>query len=683
MAEKQLYKYQGQTYRLSETDPVKAREKIKAHLASKGSEAPTETEDTDSSGFTSGDLKEAAIGTAKGIGKGIYGLGKGIYETAKLALPTKEHPLPGGAGAEALAGIISSIPDIYRRKGQIYEAGKEAVKRGVEEYKTAPVREKFEKPFEVGTELAGMVYGPGGLSKLSNVLRTKFGGDVNALADALKAATNARTSQQIKDAETVAKKADEEAKRLEKLSAQQVASEKERVGLAERTATEAGKVSERQAKKAEAEYGKLPGVRTVEEAGEYRGIPETRESIGTRLKSYASDTLKRFSESRKTRGNKNAAASWDAAANIEANGGRVASTSGFNEAVAELDRAISETPVSSARQQLIKLKDDLTGKKLIEGTVVGDDLTFKQMEYFRRFMKDRASGLPAEGFDAIDQQLAGRVASKIEKGMEQFMENTGKNNVNQFRKFLDEWRADTEKLISYRTKIGKALVGEEAKAAGYASVPAADIPSRVFKNRDSFETLVDALGGNRQLAEAEARKHFVSEMEKFAGNPEKIKSFIRDNRSMLEHTNSKEMVERFLSETSKQTARGEAAATRSAAEQAKTKESGTEAKANAAEAEKARSSQEAALKRQREYGKMREIMQNAKTPEEVVRSHNQIISKLYEDGVIDAKTFGELDREGRKVLTQARTAQAARGLLKTAGVSIGAVKGYEFFTGDR
>jgi hypothetical protein len=42
------------------------------------------------------------------------------------------------------------------------------------------------------------------------------------------------------------------------------------------------------------------------------------------------------------------------------------------------------------------------------------------LEIIRRNLRDRASGLPAEGYDAIGQQMASRLADLVENTQKEF-----------------------------------------------------------------------------------------------------------------------------------------------------------------------------------------------------------------------------------------------------------------------
>jgi hypothetical protein len=188
------------------------------------------------------------------------------------------------------------------------------------------------------------------------------------------------------------------------------------------------------------------------------------------------------------------------------------------------------------------------------GNLVEHPPSFQGLETLRRSLRDRAYGLPAQGFDAIGQQQAGKLADQVENIMSEFSDG-------KIKKFIDQYRKDSEPLRAFQSKIGKALVDEQLLGSGanYAKVASEQIPSRVFKNRESYQTLIDAFGGNKEFAASQARQYFSQELERLGSDPKKIEKFIAENRNMLDLTGSKGMVENYLSKVKSATGRGEAA----------------------------------------------------------------------------------------------------------------------------
>jgi hypothetical protein len=170
--------------------------------------------------------------------------------------------------------------------------------------------------------------------------------------------------------------------------------------------------------------------------------------------------------------------------------------------------------------------------------VMGRPVSFEGLENLRRFLRDRSYGLPAEGFDAISQQQAGKLADAVEKVMVEFSPK--------IKTFLNQYKKDSEPMRVFQTKVGKALIDEQliGKGANYAAVPAQSIPGKVFKSKEDYAALIDALGGNKQLAQDAAQKYFVSQLEGIK-DAKGVEKFVRDNRTMLKETGVYDMANRY------------------------------------------------------------------------------------------------------------------------------------------
>ena len=197
--------------------------------------------------------------------------------------------------------------------------------------------------------------------------------------------------------------------------------------------------------------------------------------------------------------------------------------------------------MDSIKNQLLQIKRAINPREVdpITGVVSGKPVSFEGLENLRRFLRDRASGLPAEGFDAISQQQAGRLAKVVEGVMEDFSPS--------IRKFIDQYRKDSEPMRVFQTKVGKALIDEQlfGRGANYAKVPAQSIPTKVFKYPEDYRALIQALGDDVKLAEQSAQRYFVSQLES-KKTSDQLQQFLRDNRTMLKETNSARMADDYV-----------------------------------------------------------------------------------------------------------------------------------------
>jgi len=317
---------------------------------------------------------------------------------------------------------------------------------------------------------------------------------------------------------------------------------------AQSRASAAEKIAQREAGKGEAAYGQLPGVTVSTEAGATKAIPQSLNEIGSDIRSIVDQKYNALKATREANATTNKTEAFNFALNKEKAGQKVADTEAFKDALktinAEIvnpDTKLAIASVDAIKNQLLQVKRAINPREVdpVTGIVRGKPVSFEGLENLRRFLRDRASGLPAEGFDAISQQQAGRLAKVVEGVMEDFSPG--------IRKFIDQYRIDSEPMRVFQTKVGKALTDTQLYGLGanYAKVPAQSIPTKVFKTPEDYRALIDALGGDVKLAEQSAQRYFVSQLEsRKTGN--QLQQFLRDNRTMLKETNSAKMADDYV-----------------------------------------------------------------------------------------------------------------------------------------
>jgi hypothetical protein len=153
---------------------------------------------------------------------------------------------------------------------------------------------------------------------------------------------------------------------------------------------------------------------------------------------------------------------------------------------------------------------------------------------YRRLM-DRASGLPAEGVEAIDQQLAGKLAKPIEKIIDEFSEGAYLAYKNAYRdasKPLNEFRTTTGRYVTDKPE-GFDLADYMEKLSG--------VGSKIFGNKSSAQQLVSVAG--KDEANRLARGYLVDQIGEAA--PSKIKSVLESNRDWLSLPEFKTLRDQF------------------------------------------------------------------------------------------------------------------------------------------
>ena len=464
-----------------------------------------------------GEVVSGKPGFGEKAGAFAYGLATGIPGS----VGDIESMLPGGSevgvkGKGALKGYETVFPTTQNIQAGLTKLGVPEPRKEVSGYKTAGEI----TPAVVASGKGLYELGKYGVGKLSGL----FGGG-KELAEALKTTTAGRVSEE-------AAKAGKRAETAES-----------RAGAAER-------ITEREAGKPAAAYGELPGVVKTTEAGVAKSIPQSMDEIGSTIRNTVEGVYGRFKATRAANAEKNKGDAFNFARQKELGGAKPEDTQAYKEVIQEIDRLLKDKETGLAVATLDPIKNPLLAiRRALDpryvdeatGAVMGKPVNFEGLEELRRFLRDRSYGIPSEGFDAINQQRAGKLADSVERVMSEF--SNGKID-----KFISQYRKDSEPLRVFQTKVGKALVDEQlvGKGINYASVPAQSIPGKVFKSKEEFGALIDSLGGNEKLAKELGQKYFAAQLEGIK-DAKGVENFIRseNNRTMLKETGSIKMAEDY------------------------------------------------------------------------------------------------------------------------------------------
>jgi hypothetical protein len=553
----------------------------------------------------------AEVGLAYVPGAKAYQATKGLATLPRFAAQTGL----GAALAGGTAGLTKPVSEYKDIQEQKLGAAKEGAIVGGILSGTLP--------------LAAMV-GKAGYKKAYDIFDQAFSGDARRMADELKRFAEARTGAEAEAARTLAAEA-------------------------ERKASMAATAGEKAAVRQDIALREVPGATTQAEAGRFKPVPESEEAIGSRIRGYVDNLFNQLKKARNDRAEANKAEAFGFALQKEQGGQRVKDTNAYAEVMKEIkdsltnpDTKLTNMPIQEVRSQLQKVASALEGKAVdpATGMVVGRDVSFEGLEQMRRFLNDRAYGLPAEGFDAISQQQAGRLAKSIERVMSEFSEG-------RINKFIDQYKRDSEPMRAFQTKIGKALTAEQVPGStGYAVTAAESLPAKVFGNKDSYRAFLETVGNNQQYAQAEAKKYFASKLEALGNDPKRIEDFIRANRTMLTETGSKDMVEGYLRNVRMQGRRGEAAL-----------KIGTEA---GAMAESKRRLADA-------YATFQSDINVATDPTKVSGLYKNFSKKMLDEGAISQQQYRTMVSEADRVAATARRAEEAKGELAMIARRIGGI----------
>jgi hypothetical protein len=502
-----------------------------------------------------------------------------------------------------------------------------------------------------------------------STLQKAFGGDAKRLSEALREYSSRLSGTEARTAEKMANDVEQEFAARSKKATGKVEKAKQTAGIAETAAQKA-------ARQQEMAYRELPGTKTEKEAGRFKAVPTSEQSIGDRIRGYVDDVFDKLKTVRSKNAEKLKEESFGLAKAREQQGVMPKDTEAFKKGMAELDSMLNTATLADINAPLQRVRNALDPVKEVEGVIVGKPVTFEGLEQLRRFLRDRSYGLPSEGFDAIGQQQAGKLAEIVESIQREFttgypslMAAVKGDKSSAFDRFLEQYRKDSEPLQVFRTKTGKLFEEQLPGVTGYAKVPSENIPSKVFKDRESYQGLIEAVGGNRAFAENEARKYFASEMEKLAGDPKKLENFIRDNRTMLNLTNARDMAESYIARASALAKRGVAAKARSEEELQRIKdiEAATKTEGAAARREADRLKDLST-----EFGQLESQIKTARTPEEIARIHDAFATRLWRNNKISQSEYETMLQQSNNVLQKvADRNEAIRNLLSLSWKSVG------------
>jgi hypothetical protein len=543
-------------------------------------------------------------GTLGQFGSYIY-----PYKAAETAV-TKILPRTGTLGREAqIAGAAGGVTGVATSEGDLVDRA-------------------FGGALGTTLGIAG-TYGAAlatkGYQYTKDVLQKAFGGDAKRMSEALRNYASRRSGAEAEAAKKMATEAEQKA------------------GIAETAEQKA-------ARQQELAYRQLPGTTTEKEAGRFKAIPTSEQTVGDRIRVYVDRVFNDLKATRSKNAEKLKEEAFGLAKAREQQGLMPKDTEAFKKGMSELDSMIKTATLSDIKAPLQRVRNALDPVQEVEGVIVGKPVTFEGLEQLRRFLRDRSFGLPSEGFDAIGQQQAGKLADIVESVQREFTSGYPSltaavkgDKSSAFDRFLEQYRKDSEPLRVFKTKTGKLFEEQLPGVKGYAKVSSENIPNRVFKDRESYQGLIEAVGGNKAFAENEARKYFVGQMEKLAGDPKKLEDFIRDNRTMLNLTNARDIAESYIARASAFAKRGEAAKTRAGEERdIATKQAGLA----------------------KDFAKLESDLVTAQTPQEIAGLHETLAKKLLSEGTISQQQYRTMLQEANNVLQTVKdTSQAKQQLL--------------------
>lgn len=259
------------------------------------------------------------------------------------------------------------------------------------------------------------------------------------------------------------------------------------------------------------------------------GAPQTRTQTGNAIRESVNPIFEYLKKVRSDNAEKLKGDAFSFAATKEAKGIMPQDTEAFKKGMAELNKLIDKTSLADIKSPLIRIRDALDPVKQVEGVIVGKPATFESLEQIRRFLRDRSFGVPAEGFDAINQIQAGKLADMVEGIQKEFSPSIAT--------FLENYKADSQPLIAFKNKLGQAVVGKEEFDAGRFATDPAELGDLFFKSETGVKDLmqllgkdfVSVIGADTKNAEQIARGYVASKLQ--GATAKEIESFLKNEKN--------------------------------------------------------------------------------------------------------------------------------------------------------
>jgi hypothetical protein len=225
---------------------------------------------------------------------------------------------------------------------------------------------------------------------------------------------------------------------------------------------------------------KVSEARTAEASKELAavGTPQTKTTIGKYIREAAEPIFDYLKKVRAKNADITKSEAFNFAKMKEERGVMAKDTKAFKTGLANLDEKIADTSLSDIKAPLVKIRNALSPPmREVEGVATeSKPATFESLEQIRRFLRDRSFGLPAEGYDAINQIEAGKLADMVENIQKEFSPG--------ITKFLDTYKKDSEPLRIFKSKLGQATIGKEDFDMARFETDVASLGDKFFKSED-------------------------------------------------------------------------------------------------------------------------------------------------------------------------------------------------------
>ena len=364
--------------------------------------------------------------------------------------------------------------------------------------------------------IADAQFAGGRISKETEIRVSRLQSQFNAAADRIRASAEKQAKESVQQAEEAANQIRQmAATKAPEVRAAAIKQADELIAAGRKQADDLTAQAKQQIKRLEDARNRfalsIPARREAaqREVGAV-GEKVTPTELGGRLRTAFDDIFTKLKQTREENVRKYKDEAFSAALQKEQAGGRYQQGENFRATIQEITDEIVDPQTGLARaipeqrDQLTKVRDLLVrgiGRKDPEtDQMIYQPLSFNGLEQLRRQLRDRAFGLPAEGYDAINQQQAGRLAERVERIMEEFSPG--------LRKYIDQYKADSEPLNQFKNKLGKAMVGKEEFDFSQFVTDPSKLADAAFSSASTVRQLVNTVG---QQPSEEFARSFIAD----------------------------------------------------------------------------------------------------------------------------------------------------------------------------
>jgi len=484
-------------------------------------------------GETGGQTVEA-LGGSKGEAEAARFIG-GLTAPSIISEPARLLTKAGGYGLSALLNRATGLPigTAARTIGQISE------EKGIKELNLTAQQQQF-----INDKLNSIRGGAESFQPAKDVFAMLRKSADSILNEAEKKTSDLQSLKTI--AESEANKVREQAKKFAQAVRDKAATEAPAIrAQADKEATAILTTADQEASKivndAQQRVTKMEGVRerlgpktqkriaAVEQKTGELGEKRRPSELGGSIRQFFEGEFNRLKGVREGNVQTLKTAAFDEAAAKERSGKRYQETEAYKEAISLIDNKVrnAETGLLNVGPDELKgltaIRDVIrrgVGKQGVDEagnpTVSYSPLSFQALENMRRQLRDRAFGLPAEGYDAIGQQRAGDLAESIEKIQKEFSPGFGK--------YLEQYKADSQPLNDFKSKLGQAILGKSESDFGKYATDEFALADKAFYSAGSVDQLTKIAGP--QAAEQLARSFLANRIK--GGSAKEILSVIQD-----------------------------------------------------------------------------------------------------------------------------------------------------------